>query len=166
MFSSTHYRRYGIVRVAAVLGVTAVTLAVSAAGAGAAPGATFSASAAGLQVQCVVAGAPTTFTATDGTIHEVNQMHQDSNGVYSFTGTISLQNVTANDGTTDTVYQIVGASWFGGSGTSQATATVRGTDDLNIIGPQGKVADVHASLTFYPDGTVKGVSFGDCAPPV
>jgi hypothetical protein len=165
MFTLTHSRGHGIIRVAAVLGVTAVTLTLAAAGAGAAPGATFSASAAGLQVNCVVAGAPTAYTATGGTFHEVYQSHMDSNGVYHFTGTLSLQNVTANDGTTDTVYQIVGSSWFGGNGASIDTVTFRSTDSFNIIGPQGKVAGMHASLTFYPDGSVKGVTFGDCASP-
>jgi hypothetical protein len=73
--------------------------------------------------------------------------------------------VTATDGTTPTTYQIVGASWFGGDGTSPATATVRSTDEFNIIGPQGKVASVHAHLTFNPDGSVTGAVLGDCAPP-
>jgi hypothetical protein len=117
-----------------------------------------------MQVGCAISGAPVVFTATGGTFHVVNQMHQDSTGVYHFTGTLNLQNVTATDGTTSTSYQIVGSSWYGGDGTSPATATFRSTDDINVIGPQGKVADLHASLTFYPDGSVRGVSFGSCAP--
>lgn len=147
-----------------VAGAAAVALTLAAPQAGAAPGATSSGSAAGLQVQCVIGGTPVTFTTTGGTFHEVDQMHQDDNGVFHFTGTISLQNVSATDGTTSTPYSIVGASWYGGSGTSPATATVRATDEFNVISASGKVADIHASLTFYPDGSVRGVMFGDCAP--
>jgi hypothetical protein len=161
--STPTIRRFA--RVAAVAGVATAASVLAAPLAGASPGATYSASAAGMQLDCVVAGTPTVFTATGGTYHAVNQMHQDTTGVYHFTGTLNLQSVTATDSTTGTAYQIVGSSWYGGNGTSPATATVRSTDDFNVIGPQGKVADIHASLTFYPDGSVRGVSFGDCTSP-
>ena len=154
-----------IARISAALGTSALAVSLAAGPAGAAPGATFSSSAAGVNIQCLIDNAPVTFTTTGGTLHEVNQMHQDATGTYHFTGTLSLQNVSATDGTTSTSYQIVGSSWYGGSGISPETATVRSTDEFNVIGPQGKVADVHAALTFYPDGSVKGVALGDCAPP-
>ena len=96
-------------------------------------------------------------------MHFVNQSHVDANGVVHMTGTVSLQNVTASDGTTDgVVYQVVGASWFDVKGTRQSF-TSRTTEEFNVIGPGGVVADVH--LTVNPDGTVKGFSPGDCNPP-
>jgi hypothetical protein len=157
-------RRVG--QVVATLALAGTTVGLSAVAAGAAPAATGDVPAAGLAVQCTVNGSPVTYTATGGTMHMVNQFHVDADGVEHFTGTVSLQDVTANDGTTSTVYRIVGASWFGGKGTSQATATVRSTDELNIIGPSGNVASVHAHFTFNPDGTVTGASLGDCLPGV
>jgi hypothetical protein len=145
--------------------LSAGALGLAAGAASAAPGATSTGPAAGVPFACDLGGNNVVFTTTGGTIHSVNQMHQDANGVFHFTGTISLQGVTASDGDGNT-YSIVGASWFGGDGTSPQTATVRSTAEFNIIGPQGKVAGVHASLTFYPDGTVSGHSFGDCSAPL
>ena len=151
-----------LAQLVATLALAGTAVGLSAAAAGAAPGATSDVPAAGLAVQCAVP-----YTATGGTIHIVNQSHVvDATGVFHFTGTVSLQNVTATDGTPDgVVYQIVGASWFGGSGTGPATVTFRSTDEFNVIGPGGKVASIHAHLTFNPDGTVTGASLGDCAAP-
>ena len=150
----------------AAMAIAGGALSAAAVHASAAPGATMDVPAAGIAVQCVVGGAPVTYTAESGTLHMVNQMQQDATGVMHFTGTVSLQNVTASDGVTSTSYRLVGASWYGGSGTDPSTATVRATDEFNIIGPAGKVASVHAHLTFNPDGSVRGAVLGDCAPPV
>jgi hypothetical protein len=130
----------------------------------AAPGATTDQPAAGINIDCVINKAPVVFTTTGGTLHIVNQMNQDAAGVVHFTGTVSLQNVTATDGTNND-YSVVGASWFGGKGTDPSTSTFRSTDEFNVIGPQGKIASVHGEMTFYSDGSVKGVTLGDCAPP-
>jgi hypothetical protein len=154
-----------LLKLAAMLTIAAGGVGLNSLAASAAPDAVVNLPAAGLAVQCSLNGAPVIYTAISGTMHMVNQGHVDANGVFHFTGTVSLQNVTATDGTTPTTYQIVGASWFGGDGTSPATATVRSTDEFNIIGPQGKVASVHAHLTFNPDGSVTGAVLGDCAPP-
>ena len=129
------------------------------------PGAVSDMPVAGTQIPCVIDGQPVTYTITAGTAHSVYQSQADSTGVEHFTGTISLQGVTATDGTSSTGYRVVGASWFGGKGTSPDTTTVRSTDEFNVLGPGGKVASVHASLTFYPDGTVKGTTIGDCQAP-
>lgn len=149
--------------VAASTGVAsaAALAALLATPASAAPGATTVLPATALgSISC---GA-VTYTITGGTAHAVNQMSQDAQGVYHFTGTLSLQNVTANDGTTPTSYSIVGSSWYGGKGTDPASSVVISTDELTVLDGSGKVADLHAALTFYPDGTVRGVSFGDCQP--
>ena len=158
-------RFHRLAQVGAGLALSAGALTLVAGTASAAPGATSTISAAGVPFQCDLGGNRVVFVTDAGTIHSVNQMHQDANGVWHFTGTISLQNVTASDGDGIT-YSIVGASWYGGNGASPQTATVRSTDDFNIIGPAGKVASVHDSLTFNPDGTVSGHSFGDCVAPV
>jgi hypothetical protein len=155
-------RRLG--KVVAALALAGTAIGLTGAAAGAASGATTDVPASGLAVQCVVNQQPVTYTATGGTMHIVNRSHVDSTGVEHFTGTISLQGVTATDGTTNVAYQIVGASWFGGKGTSPAAATVRSTDEFNIIGPGGKVASVHAHVTFNPDGSITGASVGDCQP--
>jgi hypothetical protein len=153
-----------LAQVGAGLTLSAAALGLASGVASAAPGATGSAPAAGISFQCDLGSV--VFTTTGGTIHDVNQMHLDANGVMHFTGTISLQNVTASSTADGNTYSIVGASWYGGSGTSQQTTTVRSVDEFNIIGPQGKVASIHASVTINPDGTVSGHSFGDCAPPM
>jgi hypothetical protein len=158
-------RFHRLAQVGAGLAVSAGALTLVAGAASAAPGATSTLPAAGVPFQCKLDGNSVVFVTNGGSIHSVNQMHQDANGVWHFTGTISLQGVTASDGD-GTTYAIVGASWYGGNGTSPQTATVRSTDEFNIIGPGGKVASVHDSLTFNPDGTVSGHSFGDCAAPV
>ncbi len=130
------------------------------------PGAVGEMPVAGTQLPGDINGQPVTYTLTAGSAHTVYQFHQDATGIGHFTGTISLTGVTATNGSSDTVYRVVGASWFGGNGASQATTTVRATDEFNIIGPAGKVASVHDSLTFYPNGTVKGNAIGDCQAPM
>jgi hypothetical protein len=129
------------------------------------PGAITDVAAQGTGVQCSLNGQPVTYTATRGTVHIVSRFHVDATGTAHFTGIVSLQNVMATDGTSATSYHIVGASWFGGQGTSGGTTVTRSTDEFNIIGPNGKVASVHAHLTFYPDGSVQGAVPGDCLPP-
>jgi hypothetical protein len=155
-----------LAQLVATLALAGTAVGLSAVAAGAAPGATQDVPAAGLAVQCGPANQTITYTATGGTMHMVNQFHVDATGVAHFTGTVSLQNVTANDGTADgVVYQIVGASWFGGSGASRATTTFRSTDEFNIIGPGGKVASVHARMTVDPDGSVASASLSECQAP-
>lgn len=154
------------------LSMTTAALAASAAGLGlcagtahAATGAVMEVPAAGVTFNCEIAQQPVAFTTTGGTLHIVNQMQQDATGSYHFTGTISLQGVTATDGTSRG-YQIVGSSWYGGNGTGPATTTVITTDEFNILGPNGKIGSIHAELDFNPDGTVTGKALGNCTPPL
>ena len=147
-------------------GLLAAGLGIGGMSAYAAPGAVGDMPVAGTVIPCVIGGQSVAYTITSGTAHVVYQSHQDSTGIDHFTGTISLQGVTATDGSSDTVYRVVGASWFGGNGASVDTTTVRSTDEFNILGPDGKVASVHESLTFYPDGTIKGTTVGDCQAPM
>ena len=155
---TTTFRRR-VAQLVATFALAGTGLGLSAVAASAAPGATGDTSLVGALIPC---GA-VTYNVTGGTMHFVNQSHVDANGVVHMTGTVSLQNVTASDGTTDgVVYQVVGASWFDVKGTRQSF-TSRTTEEFNVIGPGGVVADVH--LTVNPDGTVKGFSPGDCNPP-
>ncbi len=147
-------------------GLLAAGLGIGGMSAYANPGAVGDMPVAGTEIPCVINGQPVTYTVTAGTAHMVYQSHQDATGGDHFTGTIALNGVTATDGSSATVYQVVGSSWFGGNGASPDTTTVVATDEFNILGPIGRVASVHASLTFYPDGTVKGTSIGDCQAPV
>lgn len=149
----------------AALAASAAGLVLSAGTAHAAPGAVMDVPAAGVTFNCEIGQRPVAFTTTGGTLHIVNQMQQDATGSYHFTGTISLQGVSATDGTSGG-YQIVGASWYGGNGSSPATTTVITTDEFNILGPNGKVGSIHAELDFNPDGTVTGHALGDCMPPL
>jgi hypothetical protein len=148
-------------KVVAALAFAGTAVGLSAVAASAAPGATSDTSIIGAQIPC----GPVTYDVTGGTMHSVLQNHVDANGVTHMTGTVSLQNVTASDGTPDgVVYTIVGASWFDVKGTMQSY-TSRSTEEFNVLGPGGRVAYVHAHLTFNSDGTVTGASLGDCAPP-
>ena len=163
MIKLRHFTNAAMATAAVVASTTG--LGLYAGTAHAAPGAVSDVPAAGAAFNCELGQQPVTFTTTGGTLHIVNQMQQDANGVYHFTGTVSLQGVTATDGTSDG-YRIVGASWYGGNGSDPANTAVHSTDEFNILGPNGKVASIHASLIFSPDGSVTGKALGDCSPPL
>ena len=151
-----------LAQAATTLALTGGSLGLAAGVAHAAPGAVVDVPAAGTPISCSIGGQPVSLQTTAGTMHMVNQMHQDATGVYHWTGTVSLQNVTAagSDGNT---YSVVGASWYGGNGADPSTAPTRATDEFNIIGPNGKVASVHAEVLFTTSG-ITGHINGTCDP--
>jgi len=164
--TSTFRRR--VAQLVTTLALAGTAVGLSAVAATAAPGATGDTSIAGVSIPCGTTPADAVvYTVTTGTMHFVNQSHVDANGVMHMTGTVSLQNVTATaaapTGPLPGTYQIVGASWYDVKGTPQSF-TSRTTEEFNVIGPAGRVAYVHAHLTFA-DGTVTGATLGDCAPP-
>src|ERR687886_1179547 len=55
------------------------------------------------------------YTVLGGTIRSVFHDSFAGNGSEHVTGTIAPIGVTLTDGTTDTVYRLAGASWFGGN---------------------------------------------------
>src|SRR5919204_4566105 len=57
----------------------------------------------------------TNYTVLGGTIRSVFHDSIAANGSEHVTGTISPLGVTLTDGTTNTVYRLAGASWFGGN---------------------------------------------------
>src|SRR5881396_2243497 len=58
----------------------------------------------------------TTYTVTGGTVvRSIFHFSTDASGGGHVTGTISPIGVTLTDGTSNTVYRLAGASWFGGN---------------------------------------------------
>lgn len=149
----------------AAAGLAGAGLVLAAGPALAAPGATSSGSAAGLSIGCVIDGNPVQFTTTGGTFHAVNQLQQDATAAFHFTGTESLQGVTATDGVASDAYQVVGSSWYGGTLSPTGSMNFVSTDEFNILGPDGgRVADVHAVETVSPSGVVLHMGLSDCLP--
>ena len=144
------------------LGIAAAGLGLAAGVASAAPGAVADVPAAGTPISCLIGGQPVSLLTTSGTLHMVNQMHQDANGNFHWTGTVSLQGVSAS-GSDGNTYSVVGASWYGGSGADPTTAPTRSTDEFNILGPSGKVASIHAEVLITTSG-ITGHINGTCDP--
>src|SRR5438874_587035 len=57
----------------------------------------------------------TTYTITGGIVKETIHEGTSASGNQNITGTLVPQNVTLTDGTSSTVYRLVGADWFGGA---------------------------------------------------
>jgi hypothetical protein len=55
------------------------------------------------------------YTVLGGSVLSVSHDSFAKNGSEHVTGTTSPEHVTLSDGTTATVYQLAGASWFGGN---------------------------------------------------
>jgi hypothetical protein len=109
----------------------------------------------------------TNYTVTGGTVKSVFRDGLDAAGGEHVTGTITPMGVTLTDGTTNTVYRLAGASWFGGS-FNQSTGKFVTTDTsfFNILGPSGgPVAKVAAVEHFSSGGTNFSMTFGACTTP-
>jgi hypothetical protein len=109
----------------------------------------------------------TTYTITGGIVRSVFRDAFDASGTEHVTGTIAPIGVTLSDGTTNTVYHLSGASWFGGS-FNQSTGKFVTTDTafFNILGPSGgPVAKVAAVEHFSSGGTNFSMNFGQCSEP-
>ena len=80
------------------------------------------------------------YTALGGTVRSVFHDSFAANGSEHVTGTTAPTGVTLSDGTTDTVYKLAGASWFGGN-FSEVNGKFEFTDTefFNIIAPGGGV---------------------------
>lgn len=108
----------------------------------------------------------TTYTVTGGTVRSINHFSTDASGGGHVTGTISPTGVTLTDGTTETVYRLAGASWFGGSFDSNGNFVSTDTSFFNILGPSGgpvaKVAGVEHSSS---SGANWSLDFGQCSAP-
>lgn len=151
-----------IAQTGAGLALAGATLGLVSSGAFASPGAVVDVPAAGTPISCLIGGQPVSLVTTGGSMHIVNQMHQDADGSYHWTGTVSLQQVSAS-GSDGNTYSVVGASWYGGSGADPSTAPTRATDEFNIVGPSGKVASIHAEVLFTTSGMTGHIN-GTCDP--
>jgi hypothetical protein len=109
----------------------------------------------------------TNYTVTGGIVRTVFHDSLAPNGSEHVTGTISPIGVTLTDGTTDTVYRLSGASWFGGNfNSSNGKGEFADTEFFNILGPTGgvvaRVAGVEHSGTGGANFTF---TFGACQAP-
>jgi len=108
----------------------------------------------------------TSYTVTGGTIKSIFHDSIDAAGGEHVTGTISPTGVTLTDGTSNTVYRLAGASWFGGSFTAAGKFVSTDTAFFNILGPSGgPVAKVAAVEHFSSGGTNFSFNFGQCSEP-
>ena len=107
----------------------------------------------------------TTYTVTSGTVRSILHMSSDASGGGHVTGTISPTKVTLSDGTTDTVYRLAGASWFGGNFDSNGNFVSTDISFFNILGPTGPVAKVGAVEHSSSRGSSWSLDFGQCSAP-
>ena len=109
----------------------------------------------------------TNYTVTGGTVKSVFHDSLDAAGGEHVTGTITPMGVTLTDGTSNTIFRLAGASWFGGS-FNQTTGRFVTTDTshFNILGPSGgPVGRVAAVEHFSSGGTNFSMTFGACSAP-
>ena len=106
------------------------------------------------------------YTVLGGVIHTVMHDGFAANGSEHVTGTISPIGVTLTDGTTDTVYRLAGASWFGGNlDFVNGKYEFGDTQFFNILGPNGVVARVAGVEHSGTGGSNFSFNFGACQPP-
>jgi hypothetical protein len=131
----------------------------------------------GQVVKMPVAGAQ--FTCTDGTAftavsgEAVFLFHEstDAQGGDHVTGTVAPVNVTLTHSSDSLLYQLGGASWFGGNTTAGGAQNFTDTEHFQILGPSGGAVgsvSIVAHATVNADGTLT-ISFerdtGTCLPP-
>ncbi len=108
----------------------------------------------------------TDYTVLGGTVRSVFHDSFAANGSEHVTGTISPIGVTLTDGTTDTVYRLAGASWFGGNlDYVNGKFEFSDTEFFNILGPGGVVAKVAGVEHMGSGGSNFSFNFGACQPP-
>jgi hypothetical protein len=108
----------------------------------------------------------TNYTVLGGVIRSVFHDSVAPNGSEHVTGTISPIGVTLTDGTTDTVYKLSGASWFGGNfSDANGKGEFGDTQFFNIVGPGGVVAKVAGVEHSGTGGSNFSFNFGACQAP-
>src|SRR5207247_8385112 len=104
----------------------------------------------------------TDYTVLGGSVLSVFHDSFAANGSEHVTGTTAPTGVTLSDGTTDTVYRLAGASWFGGN-FSEVNGKYEFTDTefFNIIAPgAGVVASVAGAGPMGRRGSQFTFTFG------
>jgi hypothetical protein len=109
----------------------------------------------------------TNYTVLGGTLRFVFHDSFAANGSEHITGTNTPMGVTLTDGTTNTVYHLAGAEWFGGSfNASTGMFVMTSTDHFNILGPSGgPVGRVSGVAHASSGGANFTFTFGDCQEP-
>ena len=111
---------------------------------------------------------PTTnFTVLGGVVRSVFHDSFGANGSEHVTGTTSPIGVTLTDGTTNKVYRLAGASWFGGNfNVVNGKYEFTDTEFFNILGPSGGVVARVAGVEHMGSGGSNfSFNFGQCQPP-
>jgi hypothetical protein len=107
-----------------------------------------------------------TYTVTGGTVRSIFHFSTDASGGGHVTGTTAPTGVTLSDGTTNTVYRLAGASWFGGNFDASGNFVSTDTSFFNILGPSGgPVAKVAVVEHMSSGGTNFSFDFGQCQAP-
>ena len=109
----------------------------------------------------------TDYTVLGGTVRSVFHDSIAANGSEHVTGTTSPIGVTLTDGTTNAVYRLSGASWYGGNfSVVNGKYEFTDTEFFNILAPSGgvvaKVAGVEHSGS---GGSNFSFTFGQCEAP-
>jgi hypothetical protein len=108
----------------------------------------------------------TTYTVTGGTVRSVFHQSSDASGGGHVTGTTTPIGVTLTDGTSNTVYRLAGASWFGGNFDAAGNFVTTDTSFFNILGPSGgPVAKVAAVEHSSSGGANWSFNFGQGSTP-
>src|SRR6266536_5168323 len=107
-----------------------------------------------------------TYTIVSGSIRLV--LHEDvtASGNMNVTGTLTPEHVVAQD-EAGNLFDIVGASWFGGSFNASTGGTAfTDTEKFQIVGQGGgTVGSVNLTTHISPNGDFKSFDFGSCMPP-
>ena len=109
----------------------------------------------------------TDYTVQGGIIRSVFHDSIAGNGSEHVTGTIAPIGVTLTDGTTNTVYTLAGASWFGGNfNSANGKGEFGDTQFFNIVAPGGGVVAKVAGVEHMGSGGSNfSFNFGVCEPP-
>jgi hypothetical protein len=106
------------------------------------------------------------YTIISGSIRMV--LHEDvtASGNMNVTGTITPQQVVAQD-EAGNLYDIVGAGWFGGSMNAKTGGSAfTDTEKLQIVQQGGgTVGSVNLTTHISPNGDFNSFDFGNCVPP-
>jgi hypothetical protein len=109
----------------------------------------------------------TNYTVLGGTVRSIFHDSLAANGSEHVTGTISPVGVTLTDGTTNTIYRLAGASWFGGNfSVVNGKYEFTDTEFFNILGPSGGVVAKVAGVEHMGSGGSNfSFTFGECEAP-
>jgi hypothetical protein len=109
----------------------------------------------------------TNYTVLGGTLHFVFHDSLAANGSEHITGTNTPMGVTLSDGTTNNVYRLAGAEWFGGSfNAASGMFVMTSTDHFNILGPSGGVVGRVSGVAHASSGGANFTfTFGACQEP-